>query len=157
MDRGFVGVSEVEIRGATVEDLPALRMVFRDASLANESDRAVLLAHPEVLEYGDEHVRAGRTRVAEVGGVVVGFATVVVDDALAELEDLFVAPASMRRGVGRALVADVLALARSQGATRLEVTANDAARAFYETVGFVADGVAPTRFGPAPRMARRVA
>ena len=34
----------------------------------------------------------------------------------------------------------------------IEVTANPHAMAFYRSVGFVDDGVAQTRFGPAPRM-----
>ena len=32
------------------------------------------------------------------------------------------------------------------------MTANPHAMAFYRSVGFVDDGVAETRFGPAPRM-----
>jgi hypothetical protein len=35
---------------------------------------------------------------------------------------------------------------------RIEVVANPQAVAFYEAVGFVEDGEAQTRFGPAPRM-----
>lgn len=141
------------IREATVGDLPALRAIFREASLSNDADREVLLEHPEVLEYGDEHVRAGRTRVATHNGTAVGFATVVYGDGRAELEDLFVAPDAMRAGVGRALVGDLVAEARARGMTRVEVTANEAARPFYEAVGFVDIGVATTRFGGAARMA----
>jgi hypothetical protein len=36
--------------------------------------------------------------------------------------------------------------------SRIEVTANPHAMAFYERAGFVPDGTAETRFGAAPRM-----
>ena len=58
----------------------------------------------------------------------------------------------MRRGVGRALVADVAALARSGGARRVEVTANSHALDYYKAAGFIVDGVTDTRFGPGLRM-----
>ena len=68
---------------------PAGRLPPRVVS--NEGDRAFLHARPELLDTSDEHVLAGRTRLAELGGRVVGFATTVLGDSAAELEDLFVA------------------------------------------------------------------
>ena len=75
---------------------------------------------------------------------IVGFATVMPDR---ELEDLFVDPAFMRRGIARALIRDA-------GAP-LTVTANEHALAFYESVGFVVVGATQTPGGPARRMALR--
>ena len=69
-----------------------------------------------------------------------------------ELEDLFVDPDWMRRGIGRTLLADQVALAESQGIARIEVTANPHADAFYRSVGFVHVGETETQFGPAARM-----
>ncbi|HEY7106513.1 MAG TPA: GNAT family N-acetyltransferase [Acidimicrobiia bacterium] len=142
----------MEVRTAQAGDLVHLRDVFRRASLSNAGDRELLLAHPEVLEYDDSHVRTGRTRVAVVDGRVVGFASLVFGDG-AELEDLFVDPDWMRRGVATALVVDARDVALARGVTRIDVTANEHARAFYEAVGFVEDGTAATPLGPtAPRM-----
>jgi ribosomal protein S18 acetylase RimI-like enzyme len=61
-------------------------------------------------------------------------------------------PDWMRRGIGRALVSDTAATARARNLSRIEVTANDHALAFYEAVGFVRDGTVSTPFGSAPRM-----
>jgi GNAT superfamily N-acetyltransferase len=142
----------VHIRHADLADMPALARIFREASLTNDDDRADLLAHPEVLEYAGNWVRAQRTRVAVVDGQVVGFATTVPADDAMELEDLFVDPAWMRRGIASALVRDAIEVARTSGAPRIEVTGNHHARAFYEHAGFSIDGAARTRFGPALRM-----
>jgi hypothetical protein len=49
-------------------------------------------------------------------------------------------------------VLDLIAIARSRGSDRVEVTANQHALAFYDNVGFVVYREDTTRFGPAPRM-----
>lgn len=140
------------IRQAEPADLAALRVVFRRSSLANPSHRASLLANPDALEFTGESIPAGRTRVAVVDGGIVGFASTTAGEAEWELDDLFVDPDRMRRGVGLALVRDVIALARKGGVRRIMVTANPDAMAFYTRAGFVRDGDAETRFGPAPRL-----
>ena len=142
----------VVVRAAAAEDVAALREVFRRASLDNAGDREVLLANPEVLVWSGEEIAGGRVRVAVEDGTVVGFATTIPVNGGLELEDLFVEPDRMRRGVGRRLVRDVLDFARAEGVEHVWVTANPHAMAFYTAVGFVPDGSAPTRFGPAPRL-----
>jgi GNAT superfamily N-acetyltransferase len=139
-------------------DLDAVREVFRRASLSNAGDRAALLANPEVLVWPGDSLIEGRTRVA-VGddGAVAGFASTLLIDGGVELEDLFVEPRRMRQGVARRLVEDVLSLARVLGVGSVQVTANPHAMAFYTSVGFLPDGTAQTRFGPAQRMRLDVA
>jgi len=140
------------IRAAGPADIARLGEIFRNASLSNEGDRAALLTHPEVLEFDDTCVREHRARVAVVGDVVVGFASGTPNGDAVELDDIFVDPEWMRRGFGLELIRDVSAAALAGGARRIEVTANHHALAFYEAAGFVLDGVAETRFGPAHRM-----
>ncbi len=139
---------EVLIRVASPGDIAALRDIFRRSSLSNEGDRDALLAHPEALELPALAVNEGRTRVAVAAGHIVGFATLLGS----ELEDLFVDPNWMRRGIGRILVFDAISEARRNGLTRLEVTANPHALHFYASVGFLGDGTVETEFGPGERM-----
>jgi ribosomal protein S18 acetylase RimI-like enzyme len=82
----------------------------------------------------------------------VGFATWAEADGAVELEDLFVDPDHMRRGLGMALVRQVAEVLRARGVQRLEVTANPHAMAFYRAAGFTDCGVTETEFGTAPRM-----
>jgi GNAT superfamily N-acetyltransferase len=145
-------VTRALIRDAVPGDMTALREVFRRSSLSNDGDRPLLLAHPEVLELPDLAVREGRTRAAEADGVIVGFASWLGAGDAIEIEDLFVEPGLMRQGMGRALVLDLIAIARGRGIGRVEVTANQHALAFYEKAGFVVYREDGTRFGPAPRM-----
>jgi len=143
-----------EIRVASPADAGVLRELFWRSSFSNEGDRAAMLANRDAIVFDESALQEQRTRVA-LGddGRIVGFSTVRRPEAdVAELEDLFVDPDCMRRGVGTELVHDLAATARASGIERFEVTANEHARAFYEAVGFVVDGVTDTRFAPALRM-----
>ena len=141
------------IRDAVPADVAALRQLYRRASLSNEGDRMNLLANPDALEWGGLGGDDRRTRVAGIaGGRIAGFATSVPAGGVIELDDLFVDPGWMRRGAGRALVLDAVAIARDLGARRIEVTANQHALVFYGKAGFIADHEVRTRFGPGIRM-----
>lgn len=132
---------------------PGWADVFRRASLSNSGDAAALRAHPEALLLTDDALIGGRTRVATAASDrIVGFASMFrVGDAF-ELEDLFVDPDWMRRGIGRLLMLDAMMIARDQQVPRIDVTANPHAFAFYTDAGFVHDGEVRTAFGVGARM-----
>ena len=140
------------IRLGTPADLAAAASVYRRASLSDASYRDNLLAHPEYLILGPGGLAEGRTHVAEEDGSVVGFATWAEAGGTVELEDLFVDPGYMRRGIATALVRRIAEVVRARGVRRLEVTANPDALGFYRAAGFTDCGVAETDFGAAPRM-----
>lgn len=146
-------MTDLSTRTATADDLEVLRELYRCSSLSSEGDRANLLAVPEVLHWTGDGLTAGRTRVALDGrDRIVGFATVVSIEGGLELEDLFVDPGSMRRGVATRLVLDVVTRAASEGARWIEVTANPHAADFYASAGFGPVGERQTLFGPALRL-----
>ena len=140
------------IRLGVSADLPAAAEVYRRASLSNAGDRDNLLAHPERLILGPAGLAEGRTLVAEEDGSLVGFATWTQTAGTTELEDLFVDPGYMRRGIATALISRTAEVLRARGAERLEVTANPHALEFYRAVGFTDCGITATEFGSAPRM-----
>lgn len=143
---------ELEIRTAVESDREQLRRIYRDASWSNEGDRPLYALHPEFLDWPADGIADGRTRAALVAGRAVGFASLVERDGDLELEDLFVDPASMRRGIGRALIRDAEVQARRRGVDRIHVDANDHALAFYEDVGFVVLERIALEHGTAVRM-----
>jgi GNAT superfamily N-acetyltransferase len=141
------------IRDAMPGEAPILESLQRRSSDVWEQYRSALAAHPDAIELPEEFVDRGWVRVAvDETGAPLGFAVVIPGEGSAhELDGLFVEPAHMRRGVGRALVADAARRASSSGASCLEVTAGPA-QAFYERVGFYRFDATQTRFGPAVRM-----
>ena len=149
-----VDAAFAEIRNAEPSEVDVLEDVLRRASLVWDEYREDLLAHLEVIEVPLHDIEAGNVRVATGSLRVLGFASLVPGRAAGagELDGLFVDPAFMRRGIGRALVNDALALARSRGCQRIEVTANPRALEFYVKMGFIDDGVEKTQFGPGLRM-----
>lgn len=124
--------------------------------MSKAGDRDNLLAHPEYLILRPGALAEGRTHVAEEDGSVVGFATWNEADGGVELEDLFVDPGWMRRGIATALVNRIADVLRARGADRLEVTANPHALQFYRAAGFIDRGFAETEFVIAPRMALEI-
>ena len=84
--------------------------------------------------------RTARIRVAGPRSVPLGYAITGVAGPRAYLQRLAVDPTARRRGIARALVADGLRWARRRRATTVLVNThqdNDAARALYESAGFV--------------------
>ena len=93
--------------------------------------------------------------VAEEGGEIVGYVAVgratrlESNQHVADIRGLAVAPDHQGRGLGRALVQAALDAARERGARKvtLRVLApNTAARALYESCGFVVEGVRRDEF-----------
>ena len=138
------------IRDAAPGEVAALEALQRRASDVWEEYREQLAAHPDAIALDPALVSAGRVRVFEQDGLRVGFSVLLpAHEGSCELDGLFVEPAAMRGGVGRALIADAAERARAEGARRISVIANPRAIEFYERVGFVAGEPAETRFGPA--------
>lgn len=79
-------------------------------------------------------------RLAVIDDAVAGFSISVLHDStwtaapVCYLEDLFVAPAYRRRGLGRRLIADLVDRAKSNGWSRLywHTRANNPARRLYD-------------------------
>ena len=79
----------------------------------------------------------GRVWVAEQQGRVVGFYALDLDARPPELTALFVEPAWIGRGFGKALLRDALARAAAAGVAGLVIESDPNAVAFYETHGAV--------------------
>jgi GNAT superfamily N-acetyltransferase len=70
----------------------------------------------------------------DAAGRVAGFHRVIPGDP-AELEDMWVEPDAMGNGHGRSLFEHAVVIARSTGATALELDADPNAVGFYERMG----------------------
>jgi ribosomal protein S18 acetylase RimI-like enzyme len=138
----------INIRHAGLADLGTLIPLFRGyldfyGQPASEPDAGAFLA---------AHLDAGTSIIllAERDGAGVGFAQLYPTwDSLSLtsrwiLFDLFVDPDARRGGVGRALVASALDVAKESGAGSMSLDTavdNEAAQALYQEMGFERDEV----------------
>ena len=149
---------KVFIRPAAVSEQKALEALQRRASLSNPGDREALLANAYAIELPLEQIEAGNVFVAEVGGLVSGFAAILSrEDGSAELDALFVEPEAQRQGLGRELVECCCSAARSSGAAALHVVGNPHAEGFYTTCGFKMLGTKQMQVGVGLLMKRELA
>ncbi|MFZ2103612.1 MAG: GNAT family N-acetyltransferase [Oricola sp.] len=147
----------VEIRLAAPSERSPLEALQMRASLANDGDRAALLAHPDAVSIPDGQIEAGQVFVAEAGGTMLGFAAVLPrDDGCTELDGLFVEPELWRGGTGRLLVTACVEYCRRHGSPALMVLANPHAEGFYRACGFESYGTQKTRFGSGLLMRRDI-
>lgn len=105
---------------------------------------------PVGAPFFDDRTPPADVLVAELDGVVVGYATVGNSFPMPshahvlELRGLAVAPTAAGRGVGRRLVDAVVAEAGSRGARKVSLRVlgpNTVARRLYERCGFEVEGV----------------
>ena len=98
-------------------------------------DRALVEEWALGGDFDPESLRKRLLYVAESDGHPVGWAALIPRGEVGWLEDLWVEPAWIGRGVGRALFEHVAAEARQRGARRLEWEAEPNAQGFYEHLG----------------------
>lgn len=134
------------IRPATEADVPVILGFIRDLAEYERRAHDVVATEPLVRESLFGRWPAAEVLLAEEGGEPVGFAlffhnfSTFLGRRGLYLEDLFVRPEHRGRGVGRALLARLAALAMERGCGRFEWSVldwNEPAIRFYESLGAV--------------------
>jgi GNAT superfamily N-acetyltransferase len=125
----------VAVRQGREEDFVRLREIAVDAKAHWGYDRARVEEWALEGDFEPETLRARFVYVAEAEGEPVGWAALIPRGEVGWLEDLWVGPAWIGRGVGRLLFEHVADRARELGAKRLEWEAEPNATGFYERMG----------------------
>lgn len=89
----------------------------------------------DVLTLTPEYIRANPTYCAIEAGAIVGFCALRLRGAEALVDHLWVAPASMGRGVGRSLFRRCEETAMEAGASILKIESDPNAEGFYRAMG----------------------
>lgn len=125
----------IPIRDGTEADFERLRAIAVEAKAHWGYDRALVEEWAQGGDFEPASLRARLLYVAEVEGAPVGWAALIPRGEVGWLEDLWVEPAWIGHGLGRALFEHVAAEARRRGARRLEWEAEPNAQGFYEHLG----------------------
>jgi len=112
-----------------------LREIAVEAKAHWGYDRALVEEWALGGDFDPESLRKRFLYVAEADGRPVGWAALIPRGEVGWLEDLWVDPPWIGRGVGRMLFEHVAAEARQRGARRLEWEAEPNAQGFYEHLG----------------------
>jgi ribosomal protein S18 acetylase RimI-like enzyme len=156
-------VTGVEIRPATLADVPAMRALgvrTWGATYAGVLPEAMVARG--IGEFWNEYslgaaTRSGRMLVAVRDRTVVGLLeSDRLDDARAAIWKLYVAPEAQRAGIGRALLEHYLASAGTAEVRVEHDERNTAAAAFFDRLGFAVDEVEEADGVRTVRRARRL-
>lgn len=132
----------MRIRPARLDEIDSLSALALASKATWGYDEAFMERCRVELVVRDEHVERGLAHVAvdDADGALGFYALKEPGERSAELDLLFVAPAHLRRGVGRALLADACREARRRGWPVLLVESDPFAAPFYEREGAVLIG-----------------
>jgi len=132
----------VTIRAATEADHDLLRELWEEFEAELDQEPYLRETWDEAWDDLSVTVRDGAALIAEEGGRPLGFVFCVLGDRgrkTAHITDIYVRPEARRRGIGRALLAELVDPARDAGLEHvsLEVLFRSAdARRLYERLGF---------------------
>ncbi len=132
----------VQIREGRNEDFGRLREIALAAKAHWGYEPARVREWAEGGDFEPERLRRRLVYVAELKREPIGWASLIPRGEIGWLEDLWIEPRWIGRGVGRSLFEHVVNGAAALGAQQLEWEAEPNARGFYERMGgaYVRDG-----------------
>jgi ribosomal protein S18 acetylase RimI-like enzyme len=104
------------------------------------------------LTFGPQYFVEKEGWVAVSNESPIGFYTVEEKDSVAWLENLWVLPEYIGKGIGKALFLHAVELSRQRGYTVLQLEADPNARGFYEKMGMRKIGERTSRVDGEPRV-----
>ena len=134
----------INIRPARREEADLLTALCHRSKAHWGYDDRFMERSREALTVNCDRIAAGRVLVAESAGRPQGVAAIGPDGDGFEIDLFFIDPDAMGKGVGTALFAALMALARSRGIERLSILSDPNAEAFYERMGARTVGIAPS-------------
>ena len=125
----------MKMRRARESEAEQLSALARAAKAQWGYSAAVLQSWRSQLTLGAVDIRERPTFVIERGEDIAGFYTLVPAANIWALDNLWVAPAYTRQGIGRRLLAHALEFAARHGVAQVSVDADPNAEAFYLRCG----------------------
>ena len=104
------------------------------------------------LTFTPDYFAENESWVAEENGSPIGFYTLQERDRNAWIENMWLLPEFIGKGIGRQIFVHALELARQRGFTRLRLEADPNATGFYEKIGMWKVGEYQYELGGEPRV-----
>mgnify|MGYP001115390201 CR=1 FL=1 len=128
--------------------LPGEAELLSDLCLRSKAvwgyDAAFMAACRAELTITHQDFARSQIQVAVQDGGIIGIAQLAQHGRIADIDKLFVDPAVLRSGAGRALFAWCVETARAAGAVAITVVADPDAAGFYRRMGMRDDGTEPS-------------
>ncbi|HWA50212.1 MAG TPA: GNAT family N-acetyltransferase [Dongiaceae bacterium] len=128
--------------------LPGEAELLSDLCLRSKAvwgyDAAFMAACRAELTITHQDFARSQIQVAVQDGRIIGMAQLAQHGRIADIDKLFVDPAVLRSGAGRALFAWCVETARAVGAVAITVVADPDAAGFYRRMGMRDDGTEPS-------------
>jgi ribosomal protein S18 acetylase RimI-like enzyme len=144
----------VEIRPAAPSEAAALSSLALEAKAHWGYSGETLESWKGQLEVSPSNLASKPTYVGSIDENVVGFYSLVPSGSTWELDNLWVAPQFMNRGLGRLLLAHALEVAFRGGASSVTVDADPNAEPFYLSCGAIRCGEVPAPISGQPNRVR---
>ena len=123
------------IRRAAVEEADTLTQIALDAKRHWGYPEHWIKHWESDLTISPDFIRDNQVYVAEKDGEVRGFYALCVTGNKAELEHMWVTPASIGTGIGKELFLDAMDRATTLEVREIEISADPNAAGFYERMG----------------------
>lgn len=133
--QGSANDASVRIRPVGLGEGERLREIAIAAKSYWGYDRELVARWADTDDFSPRGLQEKEIHVAESEGRVVGWASLIPKGEVALLDDLWIEPNWIRRGIGSLLFGHARERARQMGATRLEWEAEPNALGFYEVMG----------------------
>lgn len=146
----------VTIRRSTPEEAPTLTQIALAAKRHWGYPERWIQHWESDLTVSSDFIRKNHVYVAEKDGEIHGFYALSVADYKAELEHMWVTPASIGTGIGKELFLDAMERAAKLEVNSVEISSDPNAAGFYKRMGArqigEADSVVDGRVRKLPRM-----
>ncbi len=143
-----------QLRAARIDELAKLTELCLQSKAFWGYDEAFIHDCRNKLTFQPEDMERSQICVAEHNHTLLGVAQLLFTDEIAFLERLFVAPANLKTGIGKALFGWSINTAHRAGAKRLLIECDRHSAGFYQRMGAREEGSVESGAFPGQRVPR---
>ncbi|WP_413734588.1 GNAT family N-acetyltransferase [Sodalis sp. RH21] len=143
-----------QLRAARIDELAKLTELSLQSKAFWGYDAALMPGCRASRAFHPSDMENSQICVAEGDNALLGVAQLMFDNEIAFLERLFVAPANLKTGIGKALFGWSIKAAHRAGAQRLLIDCDPLSAGFYQRMGAREEGFVESDTVPGQRVPR---